>query len=103
MYAVGDVSGVDQGGVLKMFNSIPVWGANFNHDILGEAKAGSVAEKTYTTKETETQFVPVGPKQGVAAFNGWGMPSFIVAQAKGKDYMLSSIPDFTEGKKWTKA
>lgn len=102
VYAVGDVSGVDKGGVLKMFSSVPVWGANFNHDILGEAKVATIKEKTYTPKDDETQLVPIGPKGGVAAFMGWGMPSFILAQFKGKDYMAGSVSDFTEGKKWVK-
>ncbi|QIX02207.1 hypothetical protein AMS68_007724 [Peltaster fructicola] len=103
VYAIGDVSGVDHGGVLKMYSTIPIWGANFNHDILGEAKVATVSEKTYSPKDDETQFVPVGPKGGVAAFNGWGMPSFMVALAKGKDYLAGSIPEFTQGTKWVKA
>lgn len=47
--------------------------ANLDHDLLAEAKAGSVAEKTYSFQKKETQFVPVGAKTGVAAFNGWSV------------------------------
>lgn len=39
---------------------------------------------------------------GVAAFNGWGMPGFLVGLIKGKDYMLSQMENFTEGKKFLK-
>ena len=103
VYAVGDVAGVDKGGVINLFNSIPVFAANMSHDLLGEAKVGNVAEKQYHFKVQETQLVPIGMKTGVGAFNGWGMPGFAVSKIKGKDYMLSNMPGITEGKKWTKA
>ena len=103
VYAVGDVAGVDKGGMLNMYNTIPVFGANFNHDLFAEAKVGSVAEKTYHFKDAESQLVPIGIKTGVGAFNGWGMPGFMVKQIKGKDYMVRMMPDITEGKKWAKA
>lgn len=99
VYAVGDVAGVDKGGVMNLHNTIPVWGANFNHDVLG----GKVAEKQYNYKNPETQMVPVGAKTGVGAFNGWSIPAFAVSFAKGKDYMISMIPKITEGKQWAKA
>ncbi|USW48082.1 Putative FAD/NAD(P)-binding domain, FAD/NAD(P)-binding domain superfamily [Septoria linicola] len=100
VYSAGDVAGVDTGGVLNMYNSLPVLHANLDHDLLAEAKAGSVAEKTYSFQKKETQFVPVGAKTGVAAFNGWSVPGFVVAFAKGKDYMVSQMSGFTEGKKF---
>lgn len=105
VYAVGDVAGVDKGGVLNLFAAVPVWAANFNHDVLGEAKLGAdvPAEKAYKRKDGETQIVPVGAKMGVGAFNGFKIPGFVVAAAKGKNYMIGSMGDFTEGKKWTKA
>ncbi|PPJ56358.1 hypothetical protein CBER1_00707 [Cercospora berteroae] len=100
VYAAGDVSGVDSGGVMNMYSSLPVLHANIDHDLLSEAKAGNVAEKTYNFVPKETQFVPVGPKTGVAAFNGWSVPGFVVSFAKGRDYMVSMMDGFTEGKKW---
>lgn len=104
VYAVGDVSGVDRGGVLNLYNSFPVAAANISHDLLADAKTGSsAAEKSYQPKDGETQFVPVGAKTGVGAFNGWQLPGFIVSKAKGKDYLLSQMSGFTEGKKWNKA
>lgn len=99
VYAVGDVAGVDKGGVLNLYNTIPVFGANFNHDMLG----GKTAEKQYHFKNPETQVVPVGAKTGVGAFNGWSMPGFAISMVKGKDYMLGMIPKITEGKQWSKA
>ena len=103
VYAVGDVAGVDKGGVLNLFNSLPVAGANLSHDLLLEAKIGNVAEKKYHFKDPETQIVPIGMKTGVGAFNGWSMPGFAISKIKGKDYMLNTMPDITQGKKWAKA
>ncbi|KAK5120508.1 hypothetical protein LTR85_006163 [Meristemomyces frigidus] len=103
VYAAGDVTGVDKGGVLKLYESIPVLGANMSHDLLSDAGVGNAAEKTYTRKDVETQLVPIGAKTGVGAFNGWSMPGFAVSLIKGKDYMLKNMPEITEGKKWVKA
>lgn len=72
VYAAGDVAGVDSGGVVNMYNSLPVVTANIAHDLLADAKAGKAAQqKEYRYKPTETQLVPVGPKTGVAAVYGW--------------------------------
>ncbi|KAI7643525.1 hypothetical protein KC319_g12607 [Hortaea werneckii] len=103
VYAAGDVSAVDKGGVLNLYSSIPVLGANVSHDLLSEAGLSAVPEKSYVRKDGETQLVPVGPKTGVGAFNGWQMPGFAVSMIKGKDYMLKNMGDITEGKKWAKA
>lgn len=104
VYALGDVAHVDNGGVLNLYNAVPVFGANFSHDVLKDAGVGSVpAERAYKRSDGETQLVPVGPKTGVGAFNGWKMPAFAVSFAKGKDYMAGQIPTIFEGKKYTKA
>lgn len=102
VYAVGDVAGVDRGGVLKLYGSLPIVGNNFNLDVLGAAKLGSFTEKKYTRKDEETQLVPIGAKAGVAAFNGWGMPQMMVSMFKGKDYMAGQIPTISEGTQWKK-
>ncbi|KAF2484406.1 hypothetical protein BDY17DRAFT_323259 [Neohortaea acidophila] len=102
IYAVGDVAGVDQGGVLNFFKSFPVAAANMSHDLCSEAKAGMVPEKRFSRKDSETQLVPIGAKAGLGAFNGHSVPSMIVKKFKGKDYMLSQVPKFTEGKQWSK-
>lgn len=106
VYSVGDVSKVDKGGVLNLYNAIPVFGANFSHDLLSDAGVAGVsvpAEKVYKAKTGETQLVPVGPKGGVGAFNGWKMPAFAISMIKGKDYMAGQIPTVWEGKQFTKA
>lgn len=104
VYAVGDVAAVDKGGVLNLYNSFPVAGANITHDLFTDAKiAGAPAEKKYVFKDAETQIVPVGAKGGVGAFNGFGMPGFVIAKFKGKDYLLAQKGAITEGKQWKKA
>lgn len=103
VYAVGDVAHVDTGGILNLFKSLPIAATNISHDLFTDAKVGSVAEKTYQRKDTESQLVPVGAKTGVGAFNGWSMPGFAISMIKGKDYMVSRISGITEGKQWTKA
>nr|POE54882.1 apoptosis-inducing factor 2 [Quercus suber] len=101
VYAAGDVAGADSGGVLNLYKSLPVMAGNLSRDLLGAANAGP--ERRYEFKASETQVVPVGPKTGVGAFNGFGMPGFVVAMAKGKDYLLSNMSGITEGSQWKKA
>ncbi|KAL1586878.1 hypothetical protein WHR41_03979 [Cladosporium halotolerans] len=104
VYALGDVAGADKGGVLNLYNAVPVFGANFSHDVLKDAGVTSVpAERQYKRNDAETQVVPVGPKGGVGAFNGWKTPGFMVSMIKGKDYMAGQIPTIYEGKKFAKA
>lgn len=59
VYAAGDVAGVDRGGVMAMYTTIPILGSNIAHDLFADAKTGSASEKTYAFKEAETQLVPV--------------------------------------------
>nr|POE49330.1 rubredoxin-nad(+) reductase [Quercus suber] len=100
VYAAGDVAGADSGGVLNLNNSLPVMAGNLSRDLLGET-AGP--ERRYDFKPAETQLVPVGPKTGVGAFNGWGMPGFMVSMVKGKDYMVGRMEGITAGSQWKKA
>ncbi|KAK3113601.1 hypothetical protein LTR53_008955 [Teratosphaeriaceae sp. CCFEE 6253] len=99
VYCAGDVSAVNNGGVLLLQSAIPVLGANMSHDLLEDARVGTFAERKYVRKDGETQLVPIGAKGGVGAFAGWGMPSFVIAMVKGKDYFLN----IHEGKKYVKA
>ena len=86
-----------------LVDTIPVFGANINHDLLSDAKVGDMTERQYKMKNQETQLVPIGPKAGLGAFQGWSTPSFMVSKFKGKDYMKGQIPPIVQGKKWTKA
>jgi NADH dehydrogenase FAD-containing subunit len=103
VYAAGDVAGVDNGGVINMYTSLPVLGANLAHDLFEDAKVGKFSERKYAFKPHGTHVVPIGPKTGVGAVYGFGLPGFVVAFAKGKDYLGGNISEFSEGKKFTKA
>lgn len=78
---------------------------NLSNDLFADSAVGGKAvDKKYSYTVSETQFVPVGPKTGVAAFNGWSVPGFVVSFVKGKDYMVGmGLADWTEGKKFAKA
>ena len=104
VYAIGDVAGVDEGGLLNMDNALPIFNASLDEDLLPEAITSAVKKKrTYKPKGGETQIVPVGAKTGVGAFNGLRLPSFAIAKIKGKDYMISRMDDVTQGNKWKNA
>ncbi|SMR43395.1 unnamed protein product [Zymoseptoria tritici ST99CH_1E4] len=100
VYAAGDIAGVDNGGMLNMYETLPVLNRNIAKDLL---EKHAVPDQTYTFKPSETQVVPIGPKTGVGAYSGWTIPGFAVAMVKGKDYFVGQVPDFTEGKKFVKA
>ncbi|GAB7361080.1 hypothetical protein MBLNU230_g1118t1 [Neophaeotheca triangularis] len=102
-YALGDVGGYDAGGILNLYNAVPVFGANFQYDLFKEAGvSGAVGERQYHFKPGETQLVPVGAKTGVGAFSGWQMPGFAISMAKGKDYFLGTREGLFLGKKFAK-
>jgi len=103
VYAAGDVAGVDKGGVLALHNTLPILGYNIGYDLSPKSKSRKGPERLYNFKEVETQVVPIGPKAGVGAFMGFGLPSFAVGMIKGKDYMITHMADWTEGKAVAKA
>lgn len=46
----------------------------------------------YKQWTTETQFVPIGRKQGVGAMFGYKAPSFFIWMLKGRTYMIEKAP-----------
>ena len=97
VYALGDVGSYTRGGVLDINAATPVLGRNLAADL--GVRAPNSSDKAHKPDTSETQIVPVGTVGGVGAFKGFGLPSFIVKQAKGKDYMLKMIPNTTQGKR----
>ena len=108
VYALGDVANHTHGGILDLYDSIPILATNIKRDLktaAAKAAGGAVPggkDRPYTINLTETQLIPVGRLGGVGAFNGWKMPSFVVQAIKGKDYFSSYIPDVINGQKWEK-
>lgn len=105
VYAVGDVGSHTRGGIMAIYDAVPVLGANLDYDLKAAAasdKQGTTpgAEKEYSDNVTETQFVPVGKDKGVAAALGWKVPSILVWLVKGRDYMIWGVPSVYKGGKW---
>ena len=130
VYCIGDVGNYSRGGVLDLYDAMPVLGANMSNDLgvlsgVGAVDAGKPTDgrysseskavangaaegkrrgdKVYKEDKSETQAVPIGKKTGVASFKGWAMPSMAVYFIKGKDYRIGSRTEITHGTKWIKA
>jgi apoptosis-inducing factor 2 len=83
--AVGDiVSGTSNSVATIQFDQRPVLTSTLRHLL-----TGSKITKTYNGPIAATQMVPTGSKGGVGLVFGWSVPSFLVAQLKGKDFMLA--------------
>ena len=113
VYCMGDVGDHTHGGVLEIFNAMPIFGANMSVDLCdapstqNRTQGSSNLEPRPIAKEfkpdmSETQLVPVGRKKGVGSFKGMGLPSVAVYWIKGKDYMTRNMKDVTHGNKWSK-
>ncbi|KAL1304726.1 hypothetical protein AAFC00_003672 [Neodothiora populina] len=106
VYAVGDAASYTRGGIMDMFEAIPVVMTNLQRDLLAASKdpnaKPSGPDRKFTPITAETQLVPVGQSKGVGAFNGNKLPNLMVYMIKGKDYMSSSATDILSGNKWKK-
>jgi len=67
----------------------------------GGAKNGA-KDRLYKPSTAETQIVPIGPKGGVGAFNGYKFPSFAVKMIKGKDLWMGQKAGIVTGSKYAK-
>ncbi|KAF5846681.1 hypothetical protein GGP41_004728 [Bipolaris sorokiniana] len=96
VYVVGDVSSYTRGGVMDMYDAVPVAMTNLKNDLLahltGEPHKG---DRHYTANMKEQQVVPIGTQKGVGAFNGFRLPSQMVWFIKGRDYMISQLAQAT--------
>ncbi|KAF2499440.1 FAD/NAD(P)-binding domain-containing protein [Lophium mytilinum] len=99
VYVLGDCGSYTRGGIIDMWDALPVVVANLKKDLSG----AEVPDKEYKANLTETQVVPVGKSKGVGAFAGWKLPSMMVVMIKGKDYMANLAPPIVSGKQWDKA
>ncbi|KAF2810206.1 FAD/NAD(P)-binding domain-containing protein [Mytilinidion resinicola] len=99
VYVLGDCGSYTRGGIMDMWEALPIVVANLKKDLSG----AEVPDKEYKANLAETQVVPVGKSKGVGAFGGWKLPSVMVAIVKGKDYLASLAPPIVSGKQWDKA
>jgi len=58
---------------------------------------GPRTKNVYKKIASDMMFVPIGPNQGVGVAFGWGVPSFIVKFAKGKDFMIGKALATVQG------
>ncbi|USP81064.1 hypothetical protein yc1106_08338 [Curvularia clavata] len=96
VYVVGDVGSYTRGGVMDMYDAIPVAMTNLKNDLLahltGEPHKG---DRHYTANLKEQQICPIGTQKGVGAFNGFKVPSQMVWMIKGRDYLISQLAQAT--------
>ena len=112
VYTVGDVGSYTRGGIVDIYDAVPVAMVNMKRDLLYFAAAadGVDAEKTpikgkdkpYKPNLKETQIVPIGRSKGVGAIFGWRLPSIMVWAIKGRDYMLGFTTPMADGSQWNK-
>lgn len=112
VYAVGDAGSYTRGGILDLYDAVPVAMVNMKRDLLYFAAAGDDVDtektpikgedKLYKPNLKEMQVVPIGRSKGVGAAFGWRLPSIMVWAIKGRDYMLSLQGPIADGSKWDK-
>jgi NADH dehydrogenase FAD-containing subunit len=103
VYAIGDCGSYTRGGVMDIYDAVPVLLTNVKRDLLnpeGTPKGGQ--DRPYKPNLKETQLVPVGRSKGVGAVFGWKLPSIMVWMIKGRDYFTSMTPPIVDGSKWKK-
>lgn len=52
----------------------------------------------YKKFQGQTQFIPIGPKQGVGVGLGWKLPSFAIVLLKSRDFRIKDAPKFLNGR-----
>ncbi|CAO2650951.1 Nn.00g092480.m01.CDS01 [Neocucurbitaria sp. VM-36] len=109
IYAVGDVGSYTRGGVMDMYDAVPVAMTNLKNDLIshisGEAHKG---DRHYKANLKEQQICPIGTQKGVGAFGGYKVPSQMVWMIKGRDYLVGQLSEgtlrgdqFKKEGKWT--
>ncbi|GAB7348131.1 hypothetical protein MBLNU459_g6148t1 [Dothideomycetes sp. NU459] len=106
VYAIGDVGSYTRGGIMDIYEAIPVLLTNIKRDLLAAHKDPNAkptgADRKYKKNTSETQVVPVGQNKGVGAFNGNKLPSIVCWLVKGRDYMSGVGVEAVTGSKWVK-
>ncbi|KAK5149043.1 hypothetical protein BJ546DRAFT_528581 [Cryomyces antarcticus] len=121
VYAAGDVGSYTRGGVMDIYDAIPVVLTNIKRDLQHAATSGASSpssnnnekqpelagnapgsDRTYKANLKETQLVPVGRSKGVGAVFGWKLPTLMVYMIKGRNYMIDNAVTLQRGTKWEK-
>ncbi|KAF2422079.1 FAD/NAD(P)-binding domain-containing protein [Tothia fuscella] len=102
VYAIGDVGSYTRGGIMDIYDAVPVLLTNIKRDLLNPEGGAKGQDRPYKPNLKETHLVPVGRSKGVGAVFGWKLPSQMVWMIKGRDYFASMTPDLVGGNKWSK-
>ncbi|KAG9647647.1 hypothetical protein KCU95_g9926, partial [Aureobasidium melanogenum] len=106
VYAIGDVGNYTHGGIMDIYDAIPVLMTNIQRDLLAAHKDVNAkptgGDRKHKKNTSETQLVPIGRSKGVGAFNGNRLPSLMVYMIKGRDYLSGAAVEIVTGSKWNK-
>lgn len=103
VYAVGDVASYARGGVMDMYDAIPVAMTNLRTNLTAcLSGVAPVGDRLYKPNLREQQLCPVGTQKGVGAFDGFRLPSQIVWLIKGRNYLLSFADSTLRGDRFRK-
>lgn len=106
VYAIGDVGDYTRGGIMDIYDAIPVLMTNIQRDLLVAHKDDDAispgGDRKYKKNNSETQLVPIGGSKGVGAFNGSRLPALMVYMIKGRDYLSGAAVEIVTGSKWNK-
>ncbi|KAH8590055.1 hypothetical protein B0O99DRAFT_599318 [Bisporella sp. PMI_857] len=107
VYALGDVGSYTHGGVMDLYDAVPVALANMKRDLLAATTSDEGFPEgkdiPYKPNLAESQLVPIGQSKGVGAFRGWRLPSPLVWFFKGRSYMINTVAvEIHSGSKWDK-
>ncbi|KAF2149497.1 FAD/NAD(P)-binding domain-containing protein [Myriangium duriaei CBS 260.36] len=103
VYAVGDVGAHSRGGMMELFEAVPVLATNLKTDILSAAGTKPTSsDRTFKANTSESQGVTIGQSRAIGAFNGMKVPGIMIWAIKGRDYMYSAAKAQVEGAHWKK-
>ncbi|KAG9612153.1 hypothetical protein KCU77_g1276, partial [Aureobasidium melanogenum] len=106
VYAIGDVGNYSRGGIMDIYDAIPVLMTNIQRDLLAahmDVNARPTGgDRKYRKNTAETQLVPIGRSKGVGAFNGSRLPTLMGYMIKGRDYLAGAAVEIATGSKWNK-
>lgn len=92
IYVVGDAGSYTRGGVMDMYDAIPVAMTNLKTDLIAHISGNAPGpDRHYTPNLKEQQICPIGTQKGVGAFAGHPVPSLMVHMIKGRDYLIGQL------------
>ncbi|RDW77554.1 hypothetical protein BP6252_05607 [Coleophoma cylindrospora] len=102
VYAIGDVASYSSGSFMDVNFSVPPLGTSISIDL-----AEKIGKKDLFTQKLfkplkDSQFVPIGPKGGVAQVMGWSLPSFFVWLIKARTFFIEKAEPTVKGADYVK-